>query len=281
MASPPDEVARRLGPWTHGHHAAVRAERADGSLLFSAGENPSVPSDEERAQLKANGSVNDFRPEHKVRVLLPIRVDAQLGTFLFSAAPPFGGEPRLPLRAVLSALLVLGLGWLFCWPLARSLARPLGEVATTAERFGEGDLQARLAVGRNDEIGRLATAFNLMADRVAALVQGRQRLLADVSHELRTPLARLRVAIELVRDKVGGDTFQRIERQCSAIDGLIEELLTYSRLDLAPYDLQAGEHELGEVIGEAVEHAGDRVVWAGGRRRAALTRRAFVQPCLG
>lgn len=262
--APPDEVERRLAAWTSSHHAAVRVERPDGTILFSVGENPQEPTSEERAQLSAIGSVNDFRPEHKVRVLLPIRVAAQFGTFLFTAAPPFGGEPRLPLRAVLSALTVLGLGWLFCWPLARSLAGPLTQVATTAERFGQGDLQARINVKRGDEIGRLATAFNLMADRVAALVTGRQRLLADVSHELRTPLARLRVAVELARDKVGPDTFKRMERQCVAIDGLIEELLTYSRLDLAPYDLHATEHELGAVIADAVEHAGDRVQWAGG-----------------
>src|SRR5580700_3013312 len=88
---------------------------------------------------------------------------------------------------------------LLCWLLAVNLASPLRALASTVDRFGRGDLSARVHSQRRDEIGNLARAFDGMAERMETLLTAERRLLQDISHELRTPLARLSFAAELSR----------------------------------------------------------------------------------
>ena len=55
--------------------------------------------------------------------------------------------------------------------LARSTTRPLAELAWAADRVAEGDLDTRVPVLRNDELGRLAGTFNRMTRELKAYVQ--------------------------------------------------------------------------------------------------------------
>lgn len=93
-------------------------------------------------------------------------------------------EPRIPgdlhtyLALVVALAALVGL-WLVL-VVARRLTSPLVELTTVAERLGRGDLQARApvpATGRagDNEIGRLATAFNTMADDLSATIEDTQR----------------------------------------------------------------------------------------------------------
>jgi two-component system OmpR family sensor kinase len=66
------------------------------------------------------------------------------------------------------------------------------------ERWGDGDLGARVNEDGNDEIAFLARRFNQAAERVQTLVQTHKSLLANASHELRSPLARIRMGLELM-----------------------------------------------------------------------------------
>ena len=81
----------------------------------------------------------------------------------------------------------------------RASPRPVRRLATVVERFGAGDMTARIDLRRRDELGDLASAYNKMADRIGVLLAAERQLLQDISHELRTPLARLNVGIELSR----------------------------------------------------------------------------------
>src|SRR5690606_29855913 len=83
-------------------------------------------------------------------------------------------------------------------------------------------------------IAALGADFDRMASRVEELVRAQQRLLSDVSHELNSPLARLRVALELARQRAGdaaAGPLDRIEREAERLSVLIGEILTVSRLE--------------------------------------------------
>jgi HAMP domain-containing protein len=75
--------------------------------------------------------------------------------------------------------------------LAVHLAAPLRRLRRVVDRFGQGDLSARVGSARKDEIGELSRAFDKMAGRIETLLAAERRLLQDVSHELRSPLAQL------------------------------------------------------------------------------------------
>src|SRR5918996_693367 len=114
--------------------------------------------------------------------------------------------------AVLASLAVFALAAGVLW---RTLAEP---------RDG-GELAARVKVEGRDEVARLAESFNRAAARIEDLVGAHKSLLAHVSHELRTPLARIRMALELGKDK------GEVERDIAELDALIDEVLLASRLD--------------------------------------------------
>ncbi|HWB97933.1 MAG TPA: HAMP domain-containing protein, partial [Bryobacteraceae bacterium] len=108
----------------------------------------------------------------------------------------------------------LGFGILFCYFLAYGMTKPVRSLQKALERFGSGDLKARVGSNRRDELGDLARTFDQMADRIETLVAAERRLLLDISHELRSPLARLGVAIELARSGKDRDAaLNRIEKE--------------------------------------------------------------------
>lgn len=68
------------------------------------------------------------------------------------------------LASAIGLALALTLGYF----VARSIAKPIGELRAAARRIGDGDLSARVACASGDEIGLLARTFNQMAERLAA-----------------------------------------------------------------------------------------------------------------
>jgi signal transduction histidine kinase len=136
------------------------------------------------------------------------------------------------LSTFLGALLVVTIG---SFLLARSIVRPLGALASTAKRFGRGDLRARVGLARNDEIGAVGRAFDDMAERIERLVRTEKELLANVSHELRTPLSRIRVALDLANEgdaSMAREALSEIALDLEELEGLVDDVLTATRLSI-------------------------------------------------
>ncbi len=138
----------------------------------------------------------------------------------------------LPLRLMV-LLLVTGIT---AWWLARYLTRPLRTLRHATQRIAQGELSLRVGADlRGDsETAALGRDFDRMVERIEDLVHAQRRLLRDVSHELRSPLARLRLALEMARDKPAADAsahLDRIEREAERLDDLIEQVLTVTKLE--------------------------------------------------
>jgi two-component system sensor histidine kinase MprB len=135
---------------------------------------------------------------------------------------------------MIGVLLAAGAG-LF---VARSALKPIDDLAEAAEHVAETqDLAARIEIGANDEVGRLARNFNAM---LAALEESRtqqKRLVRDAGHELRTPLTALRTNIEL------------LGRTKNLSDDQRSELITAAEAEVK---------DLSVLVGEVVDLASDR-----------------------
>jgi two-component system phosphate regulon sensor histidine kinase PhoR len=106
-------------------------------------------------------------------------------------------------KILLASLAVLALVIVLAFVLSRRLARPIREMASTAERIRQGDLDQRITVRSGDELGRLAESLNGMVDTLNAditklrkLEQVRSEFLGNVSHELRTPIFAIQGMLE-------------------------------------------------------------------------------------
>ena len=105
---------------------------------------------------------------------------------------------ELALSLLLLAALVSGLmGWLF----ARTLVRPMRELADEIHSLEDRDLSATIGLKTQDEIGEIATAVNRYRDRLRAADEHETQFLADVSHALRTPTAIIQSGLEVLQQR--------------------------------------------------------------------------------
>jgi signal transduction histidine kinase len=144
------------------------------------------------------------------------------GRWLVARVPHHRPRPVFGLFTLALILLAIGVG---AYPVVRRLTKRLERLQRGVEALGTGDLSARVKVEGKDEVAQLAESFNRAAARIEELVTAHKTLLANTSHELRTPLARIRMALELGKDK------SEIERDIAELDALIDEVLLASRLD--------------------------------------------------
>src|SRR6185369_14461946 len=158
------------------------------------------------------------------------------GRWLAARAPHRGG-PGFGFVVLALILIAIAVG---AYPAVRRLTRRLESLHRGVTALGEGDLSARVKVEGRDEVARLAEGFNQAAERIERLVGASKSMLASASHELRTPLSRIRMAVELMKERADPARKRELEQDIAELDALIDEILLASRLD-AVSELEARE----------------------------------------
>ena len=152
------------------------------------------------------------------------------------------------------------------WRWMRPLWRDLESLKIATARVGEGDFGVRPDVGRASLLEPIASAFNVMADRVQALLQSHRDLEKSVAHELRTPLAQLKFDLELARAAAPGpereERFAAMEHDVADLEELVAELLVLANLRHAPPYVPA-EIPARVLVDEVMRRAGDEMRAAG------------------
>jgi signal transduction histidine kinase len=146
--------------------------------------------------------------------------------------------------------------------------RPVDKITQTArEILSTDNLDQRVPISSkpNDEVGRLAHAFNDMLERLSKLFFVQQRLVADVSHELRTPLTVLRGNVDLLRAMGCADmeSLDAMTRETDRMTRMVGNILLLSQADAGVLPMQMQVMEMAPLIQDVVRSAnvlaGDRV----------------------
>ncbi|NKB88689.1 MAG: HAMP domain-containing protein [Acidobacteria bacterium] len=182
---------------------------------------------------------------------------------------------RWPRQVAYGALLALPLIVMFSWPLARRLTAPVAQLERVVERFGTGDFGARATPTGDDEVGRLSSAFNEMADQVQTVLTKHRQLLFDVSHELRTPLARLLLYVELLESE--GASVDRMNREIDRLDQLLEQILALARVETPEAIAARIPTRLDELVEDVVDACEVEANAAGCRLALNTSAPAVVQ----
>jgi two-component system sensor histidine kinase MtrB len=148
----------------------------------------------------------------------------------------------------------------------RLVVDPVRRAAGSAQRLAEGHLAERLAVRGEDDLARLATSFNAMADslqrqitQLEGLSQLQQRFTADVSHELRTPLTTVQMAAAVLHEARGdfdpavARSAELLRAELDRFEMLLSDLLEISRYDAGAAVLEAEPQDLVPVIDRVVD----------------------------
>lgn len=170
----------------------------------------------------------------------------------------------------------------------RQVVAPVRSAARVAEQFSEGHLRERMAVRGEDDIARLATAFNDMAEsleqqihRLEELSAVQQRFVSDVSHELRTPLTTIRMAADLIFESRGeldpptARSAELLQNQLDRFENLLGDLLEISRYDAGAAVLDLETIDLVALVRGAAESARPLAE----RRGSEIVVRALLEPC--
>lgn len=147
----------------------------------------------------------------------------------------------------------------------RSVVRPVQQAAATAESLSSGDLSVRMAVRRDDEVARLGSSFNRMADNIqdqitqlADLSAIQQRFVSDVSHELRTPLTTVRMAAEVLYDSrrdfdpINQRSTELLYHQVERFQALLADLLEISRFDAGAAEVAAEKTDILHLAADVI-----------------------------
>ncbi len=138
------------------------------------------------------------------------------------------------------------------------ILRPIRTIRNTTREFSTDNMESRIpeaVVNRKDAFGELGREFNQMATRVQSAIDNQNQLLRDVSHELRSPLARIQVASSLAVQKNGPKSeLDRIENEVEKLNGLIEDLISLSRLKNR-VELEKEVVDLGVLLGTIIDNA--------------------------
>ncbi|MCD6420677.1 MAG: HAMP domain-containing protein, partial [Synergistetes bacterium] len=157
-------------------------------------------------------------------------------------------------------LLIAIAGGLF---LANRALSPIDNIIATTRAIGRDDLSKRIQVtNSDDEIGRLATTFNEMLDRLEDAFKKERQFTSDASHELRTPVTIISATAE---EALSGSkdieeyksSLGVILRESNRMAHLISQLLMLSKADEKSYKLELEEVDISEMIEGVIEEFSD------------------------
>jgi signal transduction histidine kinase len=172
----------------------------------------------------------------------PERVEGDAGTLLLQPVERVDGGtalvqvfvPAETLRAGVTRtwLVLAGLGLVLLLlalvvadRLARTMTRPVTDLAAVAHRLGSGDLDARATPDGPPEVREVGTAVNRLAGRIGELLAAEREGAADLAHRLRTPLTALRLDVEALP---AGDR-ERLLDDVDALSRGIDEVISEAR----------------------------------------------------
>lgn len=137
------------------------------------------------------------------------------------------------------------------------LVKPLQEINYVADKIAKGEVDKRVVVKSNDEIGELAKSFNSMADALEEVENKRRMFISNVSHEIRSPITSIKGFIGGILDGVIPEekhdyylsiAYEEIQR----LTRLVNDLLDLSAIESGNFRLRIEEVDINEIIRLAV-----------------------------
>ncbi|MEB8326255.1 MtrAB system histidine kinase MtrB [Dietzia kunjamensis] len=230
---------------------------------------PELQSLVQRGRIASQYVTVDFRGEQAKALMLGTPTDSSIpGLELYLVYPLTAEEQTLGImRGIVATagLAIIVLSAAIAWIVARQVVLPVRQAASIAQRFANGHLKERMVIRGEDDVARLAMAFNDMAqslsDQITQLEEFgdlQKRFTSDVSHELRTPLTTVRMAADIISDSAGDldapakRAVELLESELDRFESLLTDLLEVSRHDAGMAELATAEMDVRTSVADSV-----------------------------
>jgi len=286
ISSPPSatEPVRQL----IGKDAAFYIGNTDGSLWTNLTKPVAKPL-AETIEVNKDIKYKDAKGQAVIAKAQPIGSSSWLVLVEFSEQTMSEGASRFLKWIIIIGLLLIAAGIIIARVMSYSITRPLQQLTHAAEAISKGDYSSTVKVERNDELGKLAEAFNIMAGEIQATqsdlenkVIGRTAQLEavntemeafsySVSHDLRAPLRGIIGFTAILEEKYSSkldDEAKRltdiIKKNTLKMGNLIDDLLAFSKIgrnELVKHSINSTEmvHEVIESLDP--KHVNDKIKW--------------------
>ncbi|MEN6349822.1 MAG: HAMP domain-containing sensor histidine kinase [Syntrophomonas sp.] len=157
------------------------------------------------------------------------------------------------LAALLAALII-------AFFLIRYLVKPLKTLEDYARAVGDRQFDTRLDVKSEDELAKLAIAFNQMSDRLKSYDEGRRRFFQNASHEMKTPLMSINGYAEGIRDGVFtgpalDNAIDIIHKESLRLRNTVENMIDITILE-QPHKTYFLPNDLSYIVKQAIDTVG-------------------------
>lgn len=162
--------------------------------------------------------------------------------------------PRFAIAGGIAALFAVVVGTV----ISARITRPIAAMTAASGAIAQGDYDQRIEASGNDEVARLAGAFNRMADQVGRSSRAMRQLLGNVSHELKTPLTSIQgFSQALVDDLVDSEEERKqlaevIREEAGRMRELVDELLYLSSIESGELTLTLDDVDFDALVAAGV-----------------------------
>jgi signal transduction histidine kinase len=175
---------------------------------------------------------------------------------LRSLSDMLGNIIRLSIFAIPAFILIALAGGML---IANRTLSPIDKITRTAREIHQGNLKKRLNFPKvEDEVGRLASTFDEMLDKLEAAFNRERQFTSDASHELRTPITIISAHAEESLEE--GKSIQEckenlriILRESNKMRKMVSELLMLTSSDEKKYKLEIETISLTAIVRDIIE----------------------------
>jgi signal transduction histidine kinase len=188
----------------------------------------------------------------------PLKIDSKIeGVILFLTPVSKLGSRINSIRLLVFTLAgcVTLIGIVVIYLNARRISRPVRQLEDAAMKLAMGDSPEDIEMNSQDEIGRLASTFNHMKNRLIETEQIRRDFIANVSHDLRTPLTTIHGFTQgmldgLVKPEQNQKYLEIINKETLRLMRLTGDILELAKLEAGTIKMYKEYIDLKEVVEE-------------------------------
>lgn len=148
------------------------------------------------------------------------------------------------------------IGFFGAWLFSYFMTAPIKLLSQGAEIVGTGNLNHKINIRRQDELGNLAGHFNIMTEKLKELDEMKKDFVSSVTHELRSPLGAIETYVNLLLDKNPGyekENFSRIKKNVARLRNFINDLLDVAKIEKGKMEITPAPFDLVAAIKDIVD----------------------------
>ncbi len=149
--------------------------------------------------------------------------------------------------------------------ITKRMGYEIGVINDAAKYIAEGNFEKKIIINRKDELGELASSFNMMADELNNQEKTKRMFISSLSHDLRTPLTTIKgYTMGILDGTIEGDKQERyltiVKNESDRLIKMINDLLDLSKMESGALVLNKTDFDLNEIIVNVLDSFEQKII---------------------